>query len=178
METATEMQVRLMRAVPKVANRLYRKALEGAARERSMGLMDADDTYNNTRSALAHLLVHDHFRTKNESEINDKLTELIALTRQMLSRPDVHLISKDPGWAARLAAMTDNLERMGKKEIDPRRFAVQRDDVALFLTVINILRKCYLDEEYDPAEVISPSMYALAQMIEANYKAYEATLNS
>jgi hypothetical protein len=47
--------------------------------------MELEDSYSNTRSALAHLLAHDRFRTAAE----DKVAELLRRNRELLESPGV-----------------------------------------------------------------------------------------
>lgn len=67
----------------KAAMRLLRSSIADVAKASGLSILGLEEIYSNTRSALAHLLAHDRYRTKME----DKVSDLMRAHREFLDHP-------------------------------------------------------------------------------------------
>jgi hypothetical protein len=162
---------RLIKPLARAGIRLEHAAITQVAREVGSGFLELEETYTKARSALTHLLLHEHYTTK----VPELLGELIQLTRQLLSKPGVEQLSQDQNWTKKLSTATAGLEKFHREMITQSR--ISERDVGVFLRVVDANRELHLAQNYDPSEIVTPQLYTLAQMIARNFQAYDATLN-
>jgi len=163
---------RLMRPSAKMHMRLLRTAVTKVAWDEDMEYMDLEDIYTNTRSALVHLMEHSRYRT----HIEDKMEKVVRLTGELLACPGVEKLSKNPQWTSELAEAAAALDGARKSALV--HFSVTPRTLGLFLRVIEANREAHLAEHCDPSEIITPELYAVAQLVAVNFKAYDQSLNT
>lgn len=163
---------RLMNPSAKMRSRLLRAAITKMAWDEDMQFLDLEDIYTNTRSALVHLMEHSRYRT----HIEDKMEKVVRLTGELLACPGVEKLSKNPQWTRELAEAAAALDGARKSVLV--HFSVTPRTLGLFLKVIEANREAHLAEHCDPAEVITPELFVIAQLVAANFEAYDKSLNT
>ncbi len=163
---------RLMKPPPKMSARFLRTAIGQVAQDEGLDFMTLEDTYTNVRSALAHLMAHDRYRTHME----DRVGNLVQKTEELLACPGVEKLSRQKDWTRRLAKATADLDDARQEMLNIS--SVTPQSVVHFLKVVEATREAYLAEHCDPSEIITATMYTLAHMVVGNFKAYEKTLNT
>ena len=81
---AQTLALRPMKPSGRVVNRFHRAAIVSIARDRKIDQLQLDDTCSNIRSAFAHLIAHDRYRT----HIEDRIEDLMHKNRELLDHPD------------------------------------------------------------------------------------------
>ena len=163
--------VTLITPAARVAQRLLREAVRRVAHEQGVSFDTVEDSYTNTRSSLVHLLAHDRSRTAIEDRVEEVLRlgqRFVEGAREMASIPEERL--------ARIEAAAAKVEQCRQELL--RYFSVNREAVAQFLQVISHYEEGCLAAGYDPSGIITPNLRKIAQMITANFDAYERTLNT
>lgn len=162
--------IRLFTPTRKAEIRIEREVLVAAARAKGVDYLDLESRFQNMRSALVHLCHHTSFRTS----LDDQIKELIERTQSFLGHVSVQKMYSR-AWVANLARATERLRVAYQKAMESERIVL--DDVELYVEIIDLLREAYLKNEYSPVTLTDPYIYAQAQLIAANFPAYDRTLN-
>ena len=162
----------LAKVPAKLGAKYVQQAIKAVSDARNIDFLSCEEKYTNTRSALAHLLKHDRYRT----HIADRVHEIVTITRDLLAQPGVERLSRDPNWVTRLAEATDDLERA--KVSDMRVWDVVPEDFAIFLDVVEEARSLHVRFKFDPGDIVPSNMFVLASLARGNFAAYEKTLNT
>lgn len=165
------LNVRLISAPPRAHARIWTEAIAATSRRLNMSHLDLEERCTIARSAVVHLAHNDSSYWK----LYDGIEDLIKHTEVLLQTPGVEKISRDPRWADKLRVATDDLARVSAE--DKVKWQVSREEIRLLIEVVDVCRATYLSRGYDPSSILSGKAYALAQLIQANFAAYEATLN-
>ena len=76
--------IRPMNPSGRVVNRFHRAAVGHVARELKVDMLELDDICSKVRSAFAHLIAHDRYRTR----IEDRIEGLMRKNRELLDHPE------------------------------------------------------------------------------------------
>lgn len=162
--------LRLFTPTRKAMIRLEREVIIAVAREKGIDFLDLETRFQNVRSALVHLCHHTSFR----SSLDDQIKELIRQTEIFLGHPGVRQKYSKQSIAL-LAQATQRLQHAYAMAMQSER--INKEDVELFVELIDRLREVCLKNEYSPVSLADPYVYAQAQLIAANFPAYDRTLN-
>ena len=158
--------------LPRITSRIQREVLRAIAREDKVELLQLEDVFANTRSALAHLIAGDRYRTF----IEDKVDELVKMTRELLASPGVESLSKRRDWTRKVARATDNLEDSRVEGL--LRSTATEADVIRFIRIIDAIQDVHVAEGYNPSGIISSNIYTMAHMVVSNFTDYNMLLNT
>ncbi len=163
---------RLMKPTPKMSARFLRSAIGRVAQEEGLDFMTLEDIYTNVRSSLAHLVAHDRYRTHME----DKVSDLVRKTEQLLACPGVEKLSRKKNWMQDLARTVADLDGVRQEMLTAS--AVTPQSIIHFLKVVEAAREVHLAEHCDPSGITTAPLYTLAHMVVGNFEAYNKTLNT
>ena len=132
--------------------------------------MAVEDRYFAARTALVHL--YRDAPGMAAAEVKKLLRELLPMAREYLAETT----SEAPReYVKRLAKATDGLSRAAQRFFDEER--IKREDVALFLRVIELYREHCLAERYDPSDIVEPEILLFAEGVLVDYDKHEHSLN-
>ena len=160
--------VHLIKPTAKMSNRLLRQAVEQVAKSTDADYLSVEERYTSTRSAVAHLMAHERYQI---TWLKDKTLELVQLTRELLAAPGVEKLSSKKSWVDRLKETTNKLELTAVRDLSGG--MISKADIVLFLSVIESNQLLHKNEGLDPSDIVPVNHFVLAQMLAANFKAYE-----
>lgn len=155
---------------PKAASRLQREVLTALAPTMGIDFFCVENRFQTIRSALVHLCHHTSFR----SSTDELVKSLVEQTQVFLGREGVQN-SYSRRWLTNLTRATESLRVEYQKMLDEQ--IIVWEDVLLYVRVIDLLQARYREEGYSVEGIADPFVYAQAQLIVANFPAYERTLN-
>ena len=155
--------------VERVKRRLFRAVFIQIAVERQSDQLAVEERYFAARTALLNL----HRQEPGmAAEIKRILLELLPMAQEYLREATA---VAPRAYVKRLAKATDGLSRAAQRFFDEER--IRREDVALFLRVIELYRERCLAERYDPSDIVEPEILLFAEGVLVDYGAYEKELN-
>jgi hypothetical protein len=162
---------RLMKPNPKVDARILRAAVTEVARKEESNFVDVEDAHNIVRSALNSLLTYDDrpvvlCSQGGGSAILEAAKALVAKTEGIPSEEVQDL-------AQSIMRQIDDITKRHSKAARERIPPITCDQVTLYLKVALASKEAYLKEGYDPEAITASDVYALAQLVDANFGAYE-----
>lgn len=168
MSDCTEM--RLMKPYGKISLRLEREAIRAVAQKIGGDFIDVEEAFSHTRGALVHLWKNETYRSKVE-----KALERLVSTSNRLVTVAEETEHKDLSFFQGLAEQAQKLEALSAGENAFRK--LKKEDIDLFLLVIEEQRSVYDREGYDSSGIVQEELLKLARMISANFEVYKRTLN-
>lgn len=159
---------------PRVRQRLNREIFGTLATEvygDELQVMDCEDHFSKVRSAIAHLFHQQHF--DSDLELSRMINKLHESHEQLLHSPEIDTYYSRT-QQRRLTQLMDEIVSKFRRAINPN---YSQADIDHFVKLCELGRNHFVVAQYDPNEFIKSEYLALAMLMQANFDAYQKTLN-